>query len=108
MKKQFQVPFDKNGNQLTQIYRWDKPLLVENYIFDETLFYSGYGLSSSTCHIIWEDRTGKQYRSSMELLDTILSGKDRLDSRKFLAGLQIRGRFTFIKRGSAIFLTLSE
>lgn len=108
MKKVIQVPFDKDGNQLTQIYRWDKPTLLENYIFDETLFYAGYQLASSSCHIVWKDRNGKEYRSSMELLDKILSGSDKLDNKKFLAGFSMTGKFTFVKRGSAIFLTFAE
>ncbi len=108
MKKPFKVPFDERGNQITQIYRWDKPKLVDNYIFEETLFYDRYEGASSTSVIVWRDRTGKEYRSSLVLLDKILSGKDKLDSKKFLAGFSITGKFTFVKRGTAIFLTLAD
>ena len=105
MKKQFKVPFDKNGNQITQNYRWDKPKLVDNYEFEDSLTYVGYEGAASTLIIVWKDANGKEYRSSMALLHEVLNGLD-LVSVYCGSKFSIKGKFTFVKRGSAIFLTL--
>lgn len=113
MKKQIKVLFDENGNQLIKsdkrrIYQRNPITEVDNYEFDETLFYDRYEGAESTSIIVWKDRKEKEYRSSMKMLDKILSGKDRLDNKRFLSGLQIQGKFTFVKRGTSIFLTFAE
>lgn len=110
MKQNFNVFFDLNGHQLTGTGypSWRQITSKENYIFEDTLFYAGYTPTRSTIAVIWEDRNGKQYRSSMEMLNKILSGNDYLDNKRFLPNFQITGKFTFYKKGTSIFLTITE
>lgn len=109
MKKQFQVPFDKDGNHRTQDYYWDKKQkLIENYEFEDTFQYIGYEGAASTSIIVWKNSEGKEFRSSMLLLDEILRCKPERISAFLGNTLSIWGKFTFAKRGSAIFLTFAE
>lgn len=110
MKKQFKVPFDENGNQLKETihYSWKKVTEVDNYEFDDTLFYDRYEGAKSTSVIVWKTGKGKEYRSSMEMLHEILSGESRIDRKDFAGQLRITSKFTFVKRGTSIFLTLAK
>jgi len=107
MKKQFKVPFDKNGNHLTTTtnYPWIVGKEVDNYEFETNLKYKSWEGSRSGIFVIWENELGKEFRSSMILLDEVLNGSEKVSA--FLGkSLSIVGKFTFKKQGTAILLTL--
>jgi hypothetical protein len=110
MKKQFKVPFDKNGNHMTttQNYPWIVGKEVDNYEFIATLKYQGWEGSRSGIFVIWSEENGKQYRSSMKMLDEILNGSANVTDLSLSDVLTISGTFTFKKQGTAVLLTLKK
>ena len=110
MKKQFKVYFDKNGNHITQSnpIDWYVGSERDNYEFSATLQYQGWEGSRSGIFVIWSDENGKQYRSSMQLLDEVL----RLNPYNITMWLGnnfiIAGTFTFKKQGTAVLLILKK
>ena len=75
MKKQFKVPFDKNGNQLTYGESWNLHEEKDNYEFDDVLYYDSYERGRSALNIVWKNNEGRRFRSGMAMLDDILLGK---------------------------------
>lgn len=106
MKKQFKVPFDKNGNQLS--YNWYQSTEVDNYEFNETLFYDSFERGRSALNIVWKNGEGKQFRSGMLMLDEILNGSAPITDSSLNDSLSISGKFTFKKQGTAILLTFAK
>jgi len=119
MKRQWKVPFDHEGNQVTyyskrrvgfdyndnQIYVSDpRVTLKENYEFEALLQYKGFERGRSSLNIVWTDENGKEYRSGMSMLDDILSGRYpflKIDNR-----VSVQGKFTFKKQGTSILLKI--
>ena len=115
MKKEIEVPFDKEGNQITYARKdsWQvRDGLVTfkpNFIFKADLRYEGFSRGRSALNIIWRDQTtGKTYMSGMSLLDSVLSGKSNI-ARGFEedddpSELYLFGDFTFKKQGTSVLL----
>jgi hypothetical protein len=103
MKKQFKAPFDRNGNQITYTYLPHKS--IDNYEFETTLTYKCWSGSRSGVEITWTDPEGKEFKSSMMLLDEVLNGSAPLKDLSMSDNLKISGKFTFKKQGTAILLT---
>lgn len=110
MKKQFKVYFDKNGNQLTESnpIDWYVGSERDNYEFSASLQYQGWQGSRSGIFVIWSDQTGKQYKSSMVMLDEVLRLNPENVSAFLGESLIISGTFTFKKQGTAVLLTLKK
>ena len=90
------VPFDKKGNQLTRATRYDPEgsKLVSNFVFTGTLSVVGIHRGRSAAHFLLRDvETMKRY--SMFLSDMLVL----IQNGELVKG-QLKGKWTFCKRGS--------
>jgi hypothetical protein len=90
VKGSYQIPFDKDGNQLD--YIWGMNELLDNFVFNDTLSFKKYGRgrSSITFEFIRESN-GKTV--SMFVSDFSAIVKELVDGK-------ISGEFTFVKKGA--------
>jgi hypothetical protein len=105
MAKTYQIPFDKNGNQMhypEPSWLWNKdgtsrqipPTLKDNYVFEDTLIIEDFSRGRSAAYIEAKSATtGKGFTIFLkDLLDII---KNETISKGV-----VQGKWTFCKRGS--------
>lgn len=97
--KTYQIPFDKEGNQ--QSYPSMGSIMKDNFTFDETMTYRGYGRGRSSATILFEDSKGKRY-------SMFLSDFDELMRTKGLDGKSVKSTWTFCKKGMNYGLALAK
>ena len=105
-KINFKIPFDQFGNQHVYNCHSFRQYEKDNYEFDAIILFLKSKPSRSGIHVYWSDEHGKQYVSSMRLLEEVLNGNYpfiKVDNR-----LAIQGTFTFEKQGSSVFLKLKK
>jgi hypothetical protein len=90
-KSDYQIPFDKDGNQMGYPETWKGVEWRDNVPFEDTLIYDGYGRgrSSATLHFK-RDSTGTEVQFFMSDFDDIV---------KHMGFGMLRGRFEFVKKG---------
>lgn len=91
MAKEYQVPFDKNGEMLSYPENWMVGEWKDNYIFSDTLEYDTYSRGRSSALICFKSQSnGKSYSMFMTDFD---------DVAKLMVNGVLKGTFTFQKRG---------
>jgi hypothetical protein len=90
-KKTYQIPFDKDGNQMGYPETWRGVEWRDNEPFEDTLVYKGYGRgrSSATLHFR-RASTGTEVQFFMSDFDDIV---------KHMQFGTFSGRFEFVKKG---------
>lgn len=92
-KSQYQIPFDKNGNQLEyyNLYNNSFPTLQDNYEFNDTLLYQTYGRGRSSITFVFKRQsTGKNVSMFVSDLHNAIP---------YLRNGCLSGKFTFVKKG---------
>lgn len=90
-KGNYQIPFDKNGNQMSYGDEWFSPTWKDNYEFKDRLEYYGYGRGRSSITMDFKSTTdGKRYSMFISDFDDIVCDLEN--------GI-IEGKFTFVKKG---------
>jgi hypothetical protein len=89
-KGSYQIPFDKDGNQMGYAARWHEIEWRDNTPFIDTLTYVGFsrGRSAATLHFERSDGTGVEF--FMTDFDAIVL---------LLRDGKLTGTFAFVKRG---------
>jgi hypothetical protein len=94
-KGNYEIPFDKKGNQLHYIDMWEVrhngASMYPNFEFDDTLEFIGFQRGRSAAYATFK-------RSTIGTEVTMFL-RDLEDAMPFMAAGAIRGRFTFCKRG---------
>lgn len=86
----YQIPF-RNGN--LQSYPYNPDEWRDNYVFEDTLIYKGYGRGRSSVTFYFDDSNGNTYEMFISDFDDLF--------RKLggFTGLTISGKWTFVKKG---------
>lgn len=101
-KSDVMVSFTKDGDHY--VYGSGQ---VKNYKFDTIMEYQEHYVQDKATRIEWKDiATDKKYYSGIGLLNNICLGLGgEIQKAK---KLQVKGRFTFVKIGNAVLLTISK
>lgn len=92
-KGQYQIPFDTKGNQLSYVdtYWGRDAIMKDNYEFEDTLVYSGYGRGRSSVTMDFKSKTDeKNYSMFISDFDSVVSE---------MVNGEVKGKFTFVKKG---------
>lgn len=91
-KKQYQIPFDEDGEMMSYPDSYKKITWKDNFEFEATLEYAGYERGRSSTILIFRDiKTDKEYSMFMSDFDHVVPYlKD---------GFLYNKRFTFTKKG---------
>jgi hypothetical protein len=101
MSGDYQIPFDRDGNQQHYPVSWYTgeypnnrrtvgPEWRDNEPFNDTLTYAGYGRGRSAAYFVFTRSDGKEVTMFMKDFDALI--------RQMVNG-KVSGRFVFIKRG---------
>lgn len=98
----YEIPFDKDGNQVSYKRHWVsyEDVDVPNFEFEDTLVLKDYAKGRSAVTISWvRESNGKEVTMFLS---------DFIPVAKVMCGGKIKGRFTFVKKGSNFGCTLLE
>lgn len=89
----YKIPFDENGNMMTYTDSWcTSHELKDNFEWEDELVYTDYSKGRSAVNFEFTSRkTGKIYNMFLS---------DFCRNIIFLEDGKLKGKFTFIKRGS--------
>ena len=92
-KESYQIPFcTKTGEMLSYDRGYDIEY-KDNYTFETTMIYYGYGRGRSSATIHWVDPIGRKY-------SMFLSDFDDLMKDNGIECDRVKGEWTFVKKGS--------
>jgi hypothetical protein len=86
----YQIPFDKDGNQMHYPESWRQPEWRDNTPFQDTLEYQSFNRGRSAAYFLFKRANGTQVtvflKEMSEMIPRMVNGK-------------ITGTFAFVKRG---------
>lgn len=89
-KGNYQIPFDKDGNQLAYPETWRGLEWRDNTPFNDVLTYEGYGRGRSSATLKFKTSLGMRVEFFMSDFDDVVP---------HMKNGVIRGRFEFVKKG---------
>lgn len=99
----YEIPFDKDGNQMDYPYGYHLKEWKPNEIFEDILTYSSYSKGRSSIGFEFVRSSGAAFGTTVNVFAT--------DMDIFIPHIvngQITGKFCFVKRGASYGCTLFE